>query len=102
MIGKGRTTKAKHKDGHLFPVHLSISESTQNGIKQFMATVMPLGEESSDAASAVTANFGVLDQMLDAAVAINEKGIIQYYNKVGLSFSRFVVDFELKICTKYA
>jgi len=82
IIGKGRRVQAKHADGHLFDIHLSLSEGIQNGVKQFMGTITDLGKSGDDSIETVTqSQFGLLDAMLDGAIVINELGIIQYWNK---------------------
>jgi PAS domain S-box-containing protein len=81
IIGSGRPVQAKHADGHIFDIHLSLSEGTQNGVKQFMATVTKMADKGIGIEQITKNQFSLLDGMLDGAIVINEVGIIQYWNK---------------------
>lgn len=45
MIGKTRVESARHADGHLFPVELSIGELRFDGARYFIGYVRELGQE---------------------------------------------------------
>lgn len=103
IIGIGRRVEALHKDGHTFPMHLSVSVAKQKGKTIFTGTARMLSadEEAADearrassSASASSASpsadsalaaargmFGLLDGLLDATVVIDEKGVIQFANR---------------------
>ncbi len=79
IIGTGRKEKAKHKDGSLLPMHLSISETMgKNGQRYFTAVIHPLQEEKSSTSPSPL--FAHLDALLDSTIMINEKGLIQFFN----------------------
>jgi len=100
IIGIGRAVQAKHSDGHIFPIHLSVSEAVQDGSTVFTGVMRKIensggrggttasksSSSSSPSPSASTVDampslFSLLDGLLDATVVINEKGIIQFWNK---------------------
>lgn len=47
IIGKGRIVEAKHADGTLIPVHLTIGETTIDGMRLFTGYVRDLSEQQA-------------------------------------------------------
>lgn len=96
IIGIGRTVQAKHKDGHLFPVRLSVTESRQKGHIIFTGTITKLEKvvqqpqldhghpqpalATSTPAESQNNMFALLNKLLDACVVMNESAIIQFWN----------------------
>eukprot|EP01097_Dermamoeba_algensis_P009747 TRINITY_DN6992_c0_g1_i1.p1 TRINITY_DN6992_c0_g1~~TRINITY_DN6992_c0_g1_i1.p1 ORF type:complete len:587 (+),score=120.13 TRINITY_DN6992_c0_g1_i1:144-1763(+) len=85
IIGIGRKVKAKRKDGSEVPVWLAISETKTEDRHTFTATCQIIKEQQSSTTdvskSAVESSYFILDNLLDLAIVIDEKGIIQFANK---------------------
>ncbi|KAL6041074.1 SH3 and multiple ankyrin repeat domains 3 [Balamuthia mandrillaris] len=92
IIGVGRDVQARHKDGHLFWVRLSVSETKLDGASSFTGTFRKIEQPaSSSSSSAVESSappqesfgtmFVLLNQLSDVCIVINESAIIQFWNK---------------------
>ncbi len=84
IIGGGREVKGLRKNGTLFPLHLSISvfESssgvTYTGVLQDLTKLKESQKETEDQKIRIA---GILDTALTAIIAIDQKGIVQSFNK---------------------
>jgi PAS domain S-box-containing protein len=100
IIGVGRAVVAKQKDGNLVSIWLSLSETKKKGRHSFTGTLHRVVGSGTDNSStldeavntkvysrdnvqqAMSAHFGILETLLDAAIMIDEKGIVQFCNTV--------------------
>nr|WP_250646673.1 PAS domain-containing sensor histidine kinase [Pseudemcibacter aquimaris] len=57
IIGIGRELVAKHKDGHLFPIHLGIGELKRKRQRNFLASISDMTEITRAQAAAEEANI---------------------------------------------
>lgn len=83
IIGVGRSVQAKHKNGTIMNVHLSVVETRQGENTVFTATIRKdtsVAAASSSDGSVERSVFALLNQLLDACVVINESGIVQFWN----------------------
>eukprot|EP01102_Stenamoeba_stenopodia_P020211 TRINITY_DN77_c0_g1_i2.p1 TRINITY_DN77_c0_g1~~TRINITY_DN77_c0_g1_i2.p1 ORF type:complete len:576 (-),score=147.27 TRINITY_DN77_c0_g1_i2:78-1805(-) len=96
IIGSGRRVQGKKRDGTTFPAYLSISETKMTGRHTFTGTVQdmtgkdPIGTNVRAASSIDTAaQFSILDNILDSAIVIDERGTVQFCNRVAYKLLGF-------------
>lgn len=96
IIGSGRRVHGKKRDGTSFPCYLSISETKMSGRHTFTGTVQdltgkdPIGTNVRAASTIDTAaQFSILDNILDSAIVIDERGIVQFCNRVAYNMLGF-------------
>jgi len=96
IIGSGRRVQGRKRDGTTFPCYLSISETKMSGRHTFTGTVQdltgkdPIGTNVKAASTIDTAaQFSILDNILDSAIVIDERGIVQFCNRVAYKMLGF-------------
>lgn len=92
IIGLGRNVTAKRKNGTTFPAHLTLSECKNSKQHTFTGTIRDRSNDADLNTNTGTGalvldtkvQFMVLDNILDAAIVIDSKGIIQFFNRKAL------------------
>jgi len=80
IIGKGRNVVGKRKDGSTVSLFLSLSEHRTSGRHTFTGTIQELQGRAVHVDSG-SVSYAILQNILDVAIVIEEKGVIQYINK---------------------
>jgi PAS domain S-box-containing protein len=80
VIGTGRNVTMMAKDGMYVPIFLQVTENMATGKRMFVGTITEAREERK-VQTTLTMVREVLDTLVNPAVAITEKGIIQVFNK---------------------
>jgi len=91
ILGKPRTVIAERKDKSTFPIFLSVSELKVDKGKErvFIGTAKDMSSVKTSSQSSSTAggiDFGILDNILDVGIVINEKGLVHFFNKKAEEF----------------
>jgi len=93
IIGVGRDVQAKKKNGSTFSAYLTLSE-TKNS-KQHTFTAL-MRESSAKTVAApqqavldASAQFSILENILDACVVCDERGIVQFFNRKAIEMLGF-------------
>jgi len=87
LIGKGRQVVAQRKDGTSFAITLCLSENKAPNHHTFCGTLQEVVSNDNSQSSNKTSNpYVLLENILDTAIVINEKGAIQYFNKRAETF----------------
>jgi len=83
IIGVGRQMIAQRKDGTIVPIHLSVTEQKLGGGKRLFTGILRLLEEAKIATekSVLQQEREVLENLVVAAVVIDQTGIIHGFNK---------------------
>lgn len=83
IIGIGREVQGLHKDGHIIPLDLAVSEININGQRLFTGIARNITDRIA-AEKALQASASrlqtVLDNVVDGIITINSKGIVQSFN----------------------
>jgi len=80
IMGTGRDVVAKHKDGNIVPVHLSLTEQGEGLSRFFTGILQSIDSKKEDSKSILDHEREVLDNLLVPAIIIDETGIIQVFN----------------------
>jgi PAS domain S-box-containing protein len=80
IIGTGRKVIATKRNGTETPVFLTITESQTRAGRHFVATFQDLEATPSYVPADLTAHCTLLQPLLDAAIVINQAGLIQFIN----------------------
>jgi PAS domain S-box-containing protein len=83
IIGIGREVVGRRKDGSVFPMDLSVGETTQDGESIFVGTIHDLTERkrAEQAVREVAARLrAVVDTAVDGVILIDARGIILMFN----------------------
>ncbi|WP_282166903.1 PAS domain S-box protein [Shewanella japonica] len=82
-LGGGRALKAQHKEGHLFPIELSISKMEIDGDVLFLGFIKDMSElkkEQASAARTQSIHLATLEASHDALITINIAGRVEEFN----------------------
>lgn len=80
VIGTGRNVTMMSKDGMYVPIFLQVTENNVTGKRMFVGTITDAREERKTQ-TVLSMVREVLDTLVNPAVAITDKGIIQVFNK---------------------
>jgi len=80
VIGTGRNVTMMAKDGMYVPIFLQVTENMATGKRMFVGTITEAREERKSQ-SVLGMVREVLDTLVNPAIAITDKGIIQVFNK---------------------
>lgn len=84
IIGKGREVEAQRKDGSVFSMELGVNEMNIIGETMFVGTIRDISDRKA-AEEALKENqaklLAIVDNTVDGLITINNKGIIEHYNK---------------------
>lgn len=91
VMGRGRKVTALKRNGDKVPVFLSLSEtsSRKRNERQFIGTLQDLsGGQTEDTIikEDQSASFTILQNILDAAIVINQHGIVKFFNAAAEDF----------------
>jgi two-component system sensor kinase FixL len=84
IIGTGREVQARRKDGSIFPIDLSIGEmniASQRGFIGVIRDITDRREAERQLRDAVERFRAVIDSAHDAIIAIDERGVVQTFNR---------------------
>ncbi|MEZ9140797.1 MULTISPECIES: PAS domain S-box protein [unclassified Shewanella] len=82
-FSRGRELQAQHKDGHLFPIELSISKMEIDGQVLFLGFIKDVSElkkEQASAARTQSIHLATLEASHDALITINIAGRVEEFN----------------------
>ena len=79
IIGKGQRLKARHQDGHLFPVHLTVTEIELDDKQIFMGIIRDLTQEEQREQQLLQ-TWRVVEQSPVSIIITNATGTIEYVN----------------------
>lgn len=81
VMGIGRRVKAVKRDGTITDVFLTLSETRTRKDRHFIGTLQDISQgEASLITVDQTEHFTILQSLLDPAIVINDRGIVQFYN----------------------
>ena len=80
VMGSGRKVQATKRNGTVVDVFLTLSESKTRSGRHFIGTLQDLSSGQEAIASDQTAHFTILQSIMDPAIVINQKGIVQFFN----------------------
>eukprot|EP01103_Thecamoeba_quadrilineata_P004956 TRINITY_DN14819_c0_g1_i1.p1 TRINITY_DN14819_c0_g1~~TRINITY_DN14819_c0_g1_i1.p1 ORF type:complete len:554 (+),score=105.92 TRINITY_DN14819_c0_g1_i1:44-1705(+) len=82
VIGKGRSIVAQRKNGETFAAYLSVSVTVKSSKRTiFTGTIQEVTKKPDPTAVVGHSQFEILDNLLDAALVIDTKGIVKYMNR---------------------
>ncbi|WP_213999236.1 EAL domain-containing protein [Arsukibacterium sp.] len=84
IIGIGRDVQGKRQDGSVFPMHLSVGESTANGKSYFVGICHDLTAYQASVKAhlnLMSVQHALLDAAVDGIISIDEFGIVQSFNR---------------------
>ncbi|KAF0981150.1 hypothetical protein FDP41_012938 [Naegleria fowleri] len=79
IIGTGRMVEARAKDGLIFPIWLSVAESSWLGRHAFTGTIQDLRKDKSKQTNSSVTNL--LENLVDAVIIIDTKCNVCFMNK---------------------
>ncbi|MCL1066437.1 PAS domain S-box protein [Shewanella olleyana] len=82
-FSRGRELQAQHKEGHLFPIELSISKMEIDGEVLFLGFIKDVSElkkEQASAARTQSIHLATLEASHDALITINIAGRVEEFN----------------------
>lgn len=85
VIGKGRRVLAQKRSGEKTPVYLTVTEtsSRRRTERQFIGTLQDMSHgqtEDSIIKEDQSSAYAILQNILDAAVVIDQKGVVKFFN----------------------
>eukprot|EP01102_Stenamoeba_stenopodia_P022508 TRINITY_DN9410_c0_g1_i1.p1 TRINITY_DN9410_c0_g1~~TRINITY_DN9410_c0_g1_i1.p1 ORF type:complete len:632 (-),score=194.64 TRINITY_DN9410_c0_g1_i1:44-1939(-) len=94
IIGLGRDVEAKKKNGTTFSVFLTLSETKNSKQHTFTGLIRESTQATSAAPAApavldASAQFSILENILDACVVCDEKGLVQFFNRKAIEMLGF-------------
>jgi len=81
VIGKGRDVLAQCKDGSIIPVNLSLTEQRISDTSRIFTGILRRVEEEKSSKSVLQQEREVIDNLIIPAIIIDERGLIQAFNK---------------------
>lgn len=91
VIGIGRETECRRKDGAIIPVHLSVSEVRVDGERMFVGVLHDLSSHKRVEAqlkSSEEFNRSIVNNAVDAVITIDTRGIVHAFNPSAESMFR--------------
>ncbi len=79
VIGEGRRVQAQHKDGHVFPIYLCVSQRYQGGHYTFIGIIHDLTDEDARKTQLLHLWY-VVEQSPISIVITDARGNIEYVN----------------------
>eukprot|EP01126_Amoeba_proteus_P064847 TRINITY_DN9129_c0_g1_i2.p1 TRINITY_DN9129_c0_g1~~TRINITY_DN9129_c0_g1_i2.p1 ORF type:complete len:571 (-),score=141.79 TRINITY_DN9129_c0_g1_i2:857-2569(-) len=90
IIGIGRDLPMLHKDGTERPIHLTVVDHQQTGNRYFIGTLTQnVNDSSTSSGEFQKNNFSLFDNLLQATIAIDKEGTIEYVNEAVTTISGY-------------
>jgi PAS domain S-box-containing protein len=80
VMGSGRRVKAVKRNGTICDVFLTLSESRTRSGRHFIGTLQDISSGQEYITEDQSSHFTILQSILDPAIVINQKGIVQFFN----------------------
>ena len=84
IIGIGREVIARHKNGHNFPIELSVNDINSDGVRIFVGIIRDISRRR-DAENALIdserMNQAIVNTVIDGIITIDEYGMVQSFNR---------------------